>query len=536
MAISVTCGGCAEAYRVRDDAAGKTFKCKSCGETIDVPAARSRASASATKDPWDEEAPELPRATVSASRKKKSARRSGMSDGAKRALWVLGLLAGGGVALVVVGVAIVFGIRALGRLAPEVAWRDFSPPDNRYTISIPGEPKFQTKTVSGVVMSLYSVETANYSYITVHLVPPPGTYSSQPTEALLDNMRTGAIQAMPGARLVSEKGISYEKTPGREFHLESNEIAGTMRIYLGRDMAFMLQVMHKKARPIPQEDIQRFFNSFVLRDAGAPDASPATPGGTFGPNAAGGPNMAGRRPGVMPGPGPGIPNRGMPNAGSLTPGVPGIPGAGGVPGAPGAPETPDANAKKQSAEELAADLESGDYFKLNLSLSSLASMEPQEPRARVVKAVEQAFLNAKNPGAQIKAMQVLEKWATPEAVPTLTGALDNSSSFVRGSALVALGRLRAAKAAPEIAKRLSDLSDRQAAANALIAIGSEAEPDVLNQLNTNDVFIAAEICRILEEIGTKASISTLKKIIANDQNFLVTSAANRALIAINKRR
>lgn len=39
MAIQVSCSKCGEDYRVKDEAAGKTFKCKSCGTTIRIPEA-----------------------------------------------------------------------------------------------------------------------------------------------------------------------------------------------------------------------------------------------------------------------------------------------------------------------------------------------------------------------------------------------------------------------------------------------------------------------------------------------------------------
>jgi len=39
MAISVTCHSCGREYSVKDEAAGKKFKCKDCGEVVDVPGA-----------------------------------------------------------------------------------------------------------------------------------------------------------------------------------------------------------------------------------------------------------------------------------------------------------------------------------------------------------------------------------------------------------------------------------------------------------------------------------------------------------------
>jgi hypothetical protein len=37
MSIHISCPGCGEEYRVRDEAAGKSFKCKVCGKSIPIP-------------------------------------------------------------------------------------------------------------------------------------------------------------------------------------------------------------------------------------------------------------------------------------------------------------------------------------------------------------------------------------------------------------------------------------------------------------------------------------------------------------------
>ena len=39
MSIAVQCGSCGKDYTVKDDAAGKKFKCKDCGDVVEVPVA-----------------------------------------------------------------------------------------------------------------------------------------------------------------------------------------------------------------------------------------------------------------------------------------------------------------------------------------------------------------------------------------------------------------------------------------------------------------------------------------------------------------
>jgi transcription initiation factor TFIIIB Brf1 subunit/transcription initiation factor TFIIB len=47
MAIQVECGSCSKEYRIKDEKAGASFKCRDCGARIDVPELDSG-------DEWDE--------------------------------------------------------------------------------------------------------------------------------------------------------------------------------------------------------------------------------------------------------------------------------------------------------------------------------------------------------------------------------------------------------------------------------------------------------------------------------------------------
>ncbi len=54
MAIEVTCPACGRQYNVKDEAAGKKFKCKDCGEAVSVPAgAGGSAAADDFGDPYN---------------------------------------------------------------------------------------------------------------------------------------------------------------------------------------------------------------------------------------------------------------------------------------------------------------------------------------------------------------------------------------------------------------------------------------------------------------------------------------------------
>jgi predicted Zn finger-like uncharacterized protein len=74
MSIEVICPECDTAHKVKDDAAGKKLRCKSCQKVISIPAAAADADA----DPWDnldeneagEELPPIVRPAAGAKKKK----------------------------------------------------------------------------------------------------------------------------------------------------------------------------------------------------------------------------------------------------------------------------------------------------------------------------------------------------------------------------------------------------------------------------------------------------------------------------------
>lgn len=107
MPISADCPQCGKTYNVKDDLAGKKFRCKECEGVVTVPAAGG--GGGGKKDPWDDldlgsfqdQAPaeddefEAPLPRRRAAGKKKSKSRSGGADsGGKDAVAIIALVAG----------------------------------------------------------------------------------------------------------------------------------------------------------------------------------------------------------------------------------------------------------------------------------------------------------------------------------------------------------------------------------------------------------------------------------------------------------
>lgn len=101
MPISATCPECGKTYQVKDDFAGKQFRCKECQGVVSVPTTKA-----STGDPWDDldlnsfqdqspaaedefEAPAVPRRRGTGKKKSKST-----DSGGKDAVAIIALVAG----------------------------------------------------------------------------------------------------------------------------------------------------------------------------------------------------------------------------------------------------------------------------------------------------------------------------------------------------------------------------------------------------------------------------------------------------------
>jgi HEAT repeat protein len=123
-------------------------------------------------------------------------------------------------------------------------------------------------------------------------------------------------------------------------------------------------------------------------------------------------------------------------------------------------------------------------------------------------------------------------------VPTLIKATANVDERVRRHAIEGLARLKDPRAIASLALRLAANHDRPEIAAALKVIGPMVEPEVIKLLANPNLDVCQEACRILQAVGTKASLpalaATAKNALQRNQPAVV-SAANAAVQAIKSR-
>jgi hypothetical protein len=186
-------------------------------------------------------------------------------------------------------------------------------------------------------------------------------------------------------------------------------------------------------------------------------------------------------------------------------------------------------------ETALADLTSEDPERITTSAKLLAEKKPQTPNPKIAKALESIVLKSEDVIQRTVASAALNNWSTPESVPVLIKvATTDRWPPVQSNALEALCKYTPKEAIKPVAQQLVNMQTRGAAVKFLKAMGAAAEDAVLAHLEDKDPWVRAEVCELLETIGTKKSLAALEKAVADD-NWMVNGNARKAVAAVKGR-
>ena len=294
MSIATACEECGRDYSLKDEMAGKKFKCKECGAIVVVPSSRKSGGTSSVakkrppkkSDPDDEYGDTLDadddnqdelRPPVSkrkpVTKKKKSSRSSSGGTG----LWAK---IGGGIftGLVVLGfIARLF--KAAGGIGGDgVNWQEFRAPNGRYTVLFPAASKQKPQPDPGV--STFLGESRNFACAVTHAKLPPGT------GALLGQLSPQMLsdqlikEGYPGVQLITNRPATLGGLPSHETSFNKDGVRLTERSIIVGDELFNCEFISKSDPPAAE--FQKFYDSFRIVGAGAPAAAGAAmPGGAM---------------------------------------------------------------------------------------------------------------------------------------------------------------------------------------------------------------------------------------------------------------
>jgi HEAT repeat protein len=170
----------------------------------------------------------------------------------------------------------------------------------------------------------------------------------------------------------------------------------------------------------------------------------------------------------------------------------------------------------------------------------LASQAPVEASRKAVGSALETLLTDMDYNVRNAGLKALRKWATKDSVPALIEVVKDDTftpwaGEARKLAMQTLGELKDERGAPIMALHLLNFFEREDAARALIAMGPVAEKHVLAGLTNQDAVVRKLVCSILAEVGTKASLTPLKRVARADPDQNVAGAALIAVKAINAR-
>jgi len=201
-----------------------------------------------------------------------------------------------------------------------------------------------------------------------------------------------------------------------------------------------------------------------------------------------------------------------------------------------APPAPPVTAPLSEAavQKLLADLKSDDDSTRRMAIARLNGANITNPPPELLNLLA-TMVSDSDMFSRMTAMNFLSRHATSEQVPVLIKVLADSDVGIRQNAIKALARL----GDPRAIGPLVDLVARggtfdQDATRALVSAGPDAEKAVRSLLNEKSVNTRRQACEILQQIGTRDSLESLQKQMA-DPDQQLSQAAVEAVRAINAR-
>jgi acetyl esterase/lipase len=268
MLINLRCRKCGKRYQLKNSAAGRKFRCKECEAPIKVPQPEPEEvediweadSFEDEEDDWDDPVPAPSRRSPSRKKKKKKSFKFPIGKVAIGVGAVFGLLL-----IFTMGTVFVRMVRERGE------WQEFRPPGGGFRISMPGKPKPMPKQAQLPQMQgrIYETKRNAYAILWSPIPSPVGVTITQQ----LDAFRDGALANTPGSRLITESPVQMGQHQGREIKMEASGLEIVTRIFIIRSILYIPSVAYSSS--LPQNDIDRFFDSFVL-DTGETTGEPVT--------------------------------------------------------------------------------------------------------------------------------------------------------------------------------------------------------------------------------------------------------------------
>ncbi len=192
--------------------------------------------------------------------------------------------------------------------------------------------------------------------------------------------------------------------------------------------------------------------------------------------------------------------------------------------------------KKKTAEYRSQNLRDPS---LSSELDELAGLDVVTKHQQLVGKIFLYYANQKDRLSQRNATYGLVKWATKKQVPGMIKLLTTEVEGIdwpeRGKIIQALSRFKSPRVYRTIASRLVYFTEESEAKEALIGFGSVAEQAVSKMLGHKSEEARDLAAEILEEIGTRKSLSALKIALDEEPGHFTKRSIQDAIDAIRSR-
>ncbi|MEW4487299.1 hypothetical protein AB1L42_04410 [Thalassoglobus sp. JC818] len=268
MPIRATCRECGKSYNVRDELAGKKFRCKQCQKPVSVPqpAVLEEEEPEPEEDLWgsdfgsfDDEDDYLPPPPPKKKKKKRKKRRSsGAAAGAfKTALkTIVGIIS----FLFMFGIGFKL-VSSLGNLpipAFATTWEEYTTPDGALTMQMPGTPK--RITVGPTVAAggaTYGVQKSSYACAVI-VEPLPPQIQTMNLNEIISALETGL--RMQGASNLER--LTFQGKSAVAYTMEKRGITARHIGFVNGATAYTIMYSNRGSTPGAEKD--KFFNSVRL--------------------------------------------------------------------------------------------------------------------------------------------------------------------------------------------------------------------------------------------------------------------------------
>jgi phage FluMu protein Com len=168
-----------------------------------------------------------------------------------------------------------------GPLIAANAWKTFSPPGGRFSVDMPGTPVPRNMPgPGGLLLHIWMVElkNPNCAFGVEYGDFPANELNHIPIEQRFVGARQGMLASTPNSELVSERPLTLQEHPGREYVLRIRGHGQMIaQAYIVGNRFYMLLAGGDRFGP-SSPDVQKFLKSFRLQGAEQPAPQAKQPG------------------------------------------------------------------------------------------------------------------------------------------------------------------------------------------------------------------------------------------------------------------